>query len=151
MKKYKKLMGFLKRYTIVHVLVYLVVGLIFMFLMNYREAFESYDQFSNYRSLDSPIVRAAVLFQILRGLMIGFILYPFRERIVKSQWGWLMLFSLLFGLTCLGAINASPGSIEGMIYTKTSFEDHLVGYPEVIVQSIGISVLFWWWERKDNR
>lgn len=148
MKKYYKLTGFLKRYTIVHVLVYLIVGLIFMYSMNYREAFETYDQFSNYRSLDSPIVRAAVLFQILRGLMIALILYPFRERVVESQWGWLMLFSVLFGLTCLGAINASPGSIEGMIYTKMSLKEHLVGYPEVIVQSLGISVIFWQWERK---
>jgi len=61
-----------------------------------------------------------------------------------------MLFSLLFGLTCLGAINASPGSIEGMIYTKMSLEEHLVGYPEVIVQSLGISVVFWLWERKKS-
>jgi hypothetical protein len=147
MKKYHKLIGFLKRYTIAHVLVYLIVGLIFMALVNYREAFEAFDQFSNYRSLDSPIVRAAVLLQILRGLMIGLILYPFRERIIESQLGWLMLFSLLFGLTCLGAINASPGSIEGMIYTKMSLEEHLVGYPEVILQSLGISVIFWKWER----
>jgi hypothetical protein len=147
MKKYHKLIGFLKRYMIVHVLVYLIVGLVFMYLMNYREAFETYDHFSNYRSLDSPIVRAAVLFQILRAFMIALILYPFRERIIKSQWGWLMLFSLFFGLTCLGAINASPGSIEGMIYTKMSLEEHLVGYPEVIVQSFGISWFFWKWER----
>jgi len=85
MKKYSKLLGFLKRYTIVHVLVYLVVGLIFMYVMNYREAFEAYDQFSNYRSLESPIVRAAVLFQILRGLMIALFLYPFRQRIIETN------------------------------------------------------------------
>jgi hypothetical protein len=148
MRKYQKLIGFLKRYTIVHVLVYLIVGLVFMYIMNYRDAFETYDQFSNYRSLDSPIVRAAVFFQLLRGLMIGLIIYPFREIIIESQLGWLMLFSLLFGLTCLGAINASPGSIEGMIYTKMSLEEHLVGYPEVIVQSLGISIIFWKWEKK---
>lgn len=89
-----------------------------MYLMNHPEALESYDQFSSYRSLDSPIVPAAS----------------------KKKMGWFMLFSLFFGLTCLGAINTSPGSIRGIIYTKTSLEEHLIGYPEVIIQSLGINV-----------
>ncbi len=146
--KGKVFRAYLRRYTIVHVVVYVIVGIIFMNLMNYQDVFETNDAFSNFRPLDSPIVRAAVLIQILRGLMFALILYPFRTIIVESKWGWLMLFAVLYGFTCLGAINATPGSIEGLIYTETSLKDHMVGMPEVIVQSLGISLLFWMWERK---
>lgn len=148
MKKHNKFWGYFKRYTIVHVVVYLVVGLAFMNLLNYKENFMTDSYFSHFRPLDSPIVRAAILFQILRGGMIALILYPFRDKIVNSKYGWLMLFSVLFGLTCLGAINATPGSIEGFIYTDLSLTAHLIGMPEIIIQSLGISTLFWWWERK---
>lgn len=119
-----------------------------MNLMNYSEHFQNDASFSNYRSIDSTIVRMAALFQILRGLMIALILFPFRERIIESKFGWLMLFFILYGLTCLGAVNAKPGSIEGFIYTKLSLKDHLVGMPEVIIQSMGIAIIFWWRERK---
>lgn len=148
MKKHNKFWGYLKRYTIVHVLVYLVVGLTFMNLLNYKESFMTDSYFAHFRPLDSPIVRAAILFQILRGAMFALILYPFRDRIINSKYGWLMLFSVLFGLTCIGAINATPGSIEGFIYTDLSLTAHLIGMPEIIVQSLGISTLFWLWERK---
>lgn len=151
MSKKKELFGYLKRYTIVHVLVYLVVGIIFMNLMNYQESFMNDSSFSNFRPLDSPIVRAAVLFQVLRGLLIALILYPFRKVIISSKYGWFILFAVLYGLTCLGAINATPGSIEGMIYTEVSLKEHFVGMPEVIVQSLGIGILFWLWERKSEK
>ena len=36
-------------------------------------------------------------------------------------------FGVIWGLTCLGAVNATPGSIEGFIYTEVSLKDHLVG------------------------
>ena len=147
-RKNKVLLEYLRRYTTVHVLVYLVVGLVLMNFMDYKENFMTDEYFANFRPLDSPIVRAAILFQIIRGGMIGLILYPFREKIIESRTGWLKLFFVLFGLTCIGAINAPPGSIEGFIYKDVSLTAHLIGMPEIIVQSLGISFIFWVWERK---
>ena len=147
-KKNSALLGYLKRFTLTHVITYLVCGLIFMNLMSYEMEFAQNQYFSHFRPLDSPIVRAAVLFQIIRGVMFALILYPFRERLIGSKYGWLMLFCILFGLTCVGAVNATPGSIEGFIYTEVSITEHLVGIPEVIVQALGFSVLFWLWERR---
>jgi hypothetical protein len=59
-----------------------------------------------------------------------------------------MLFGVIWGMTCIGAVNAAPGSIEGLIYTEVSLKAHLVGMPEVIFQAIDFSVLFWMWERR---
>ena len=148
-KKHKVFYGYLKRFTITHVVTYLVCGLIFMNLMGYAQAFKENEYFVHFRPLNSPIVRAGILFQFLRGGLFAFILYPFRKIVVKSRYGWLMLFGVIWGMTSIGAVNASPGSIEGLIYTEVSIKEHLIGLPEVIVQAISFSILFWLWERKN--
>ena len=78
------------------------------------------------------------------------ILYPFYQIIVHSNGGWLKLFGLLWGLTLIGAVAATPGSIEGMIYTTASLKEHLLGFPEVTLQMLAFSFLFVSWERKKN-
>lgn len=148
LKRHSAFKGYLKRFTLTHVVTYLVCGLIFMNLMNYEKEFIQNQYFAHFRSLDSPIVRAAILFQFIRGGMFALILYPFREKIIQSKYGWIMLFSIIYGLTCIGSVNATPGSIEGFIYTEVSIKEHLVGMPEVIVQALGFSMLFWLWERR---
>lgn len=148
LKKHKRFYGYLKRFTLTHVVTYLVCGLLFMNLMGYEKEFIKNEYFSHFRPLDSPIVQAAVLFQFIRGGLFALILYPFREKIIESRLGWLMLFGVIWGMTCIGAVNATPGSIEGLIYTEVSLKAHLVGMPEVIFQALGFSVLFWLWERR---
>jgi hypothetical protein len=140
--------GYLKRFTVTHVFTYLVCGLIFMNLFGYEKEFISNEYFSHFRPLDSPIVQAAVLFQFIRGGMFAVILYPFRDKIVESKYGWLMLFGVIWGMTCIGAVNATPGSIEGFIYTQLDPKAHLIGMPEVIIQALGFSLLLWKWERR---
>lgn len=148
MKNNSKKLGYFKRFTLTHVITYLVCGLIFMNLLEYEKEFLSNEYFSHFRPLDSPIVQAAVLFQFLRGGLFALILYPFKDTIVKSKFGWFILFGVIWGMTCIGAVNATPGSIEGFIYTEVSLKEHLVGMPEVISQALAFSVLFWLWERR---
>ena len=140
--------GYLGRFSLVHVVTYLVAGLIFMNLMGYREQFSSSEVYSNFRSLDSAIVRAAPLIQILRGAFLALVLFPFSNVIINSKRGWLKLFGVLWGLTLIGAVAATPGSIEGLIYTKTAIIDHLLGLPEVTFQMLIFSWLFFVWERR---
>ncbi|WP_207644674.1 hypothetical protein [Caloranaerobacter ferrireducens] len=119
-----------------------------MNIMRYREHFNSSAVYSNFRSLDSPIVRAAALIQILRGAFLALVLFPFYKVIIDSKRGWLKLFGVLWGLTLIGAVAATPGSIEGLIYTKTPLIEHLLGLPEVTVQMLVFSWLFFTWERR---
>ena len=119
-----------------------------MNIMGYREHFNSSVVYSNFRSLDSPIVRVAALIQILRGAFLALVLFPFYKVIVDSKRGWLKLFGVLWGLTLIGAVAATPGSIEGLIYTKTPLIEHLIGLPEVTVQMLVFSWLFYKWERR---
>lgn len=146
----RKILGYLGRFSLVHVITYVIVGIIFMKLQDYTSVFTSSHQFANFRSLNSPIVRASALFQFLRGSFFALLLYPFYDTIVKSKRGWLLLFGVLWGFTLIGAVSAAPGSIEGLIYTNTTLKEHLIGIPEVTIQMLAFSWLFFIWERKVN-
>ncbi len=147
MKK-KEVLGYVLRFALVHVLTYTAIGILFMCLQNYAGVFATSKHFANYRPTDSPIVRAAPLLQFLRGSFFALILSPFYQRIVESKRGWLMLFGVLWGFTLIGSVSAAAGSIEGMIYTNATLAEHLIGTPEVTVQMLLFSVLFFLWERK---
>ena len=96
-----KILGYVGRFSLVHVITYVIVGLTFMKLQNYTSVFTSSHQFANFRSLDSSIVRASALFQFLRGSFFALLLYPFYNTIVNSKRGWLILFGVLWGFTLI--------------------------------------------------
>lgn len=99
---------------------------------------------------DALSVRLAVPVQFLRGALMALAIYPFREVIIIKRFGWLKLFILLFVMTCIGAVITGPGSIEGFLYTKFSFNP-LIGYPEVAVQMFAFSWLFCKWQSRKQK
>lgn len=143
-----KILGYIGRFSLIHVITYVIAGLVFMNLQNYAGAFESSELFTDFRPLDSPIVRAAALFQFIRGGFFALLLWPFYDTIVNSKRGWLILFGVLWGFTLIGAVSATPGSIEGFIYTEIPLSEHLIGLPEVTVQMLAFSYLFYKWESR---
>ncbi len=143
----KKMWSFVGRFSLVHVLTYVAAGILFMNLQNYADAFTELEGGEHFRSLDSPVVRAAPILQIIRGVIIALVLYPFYNIFIKNKTGWLKLFAVLWGLTFLGAVEPIPGSIEGFIYTDLTFKEHLIGVPEVTVQMLLFSWIFLKWER----
>jgi hypothetical protein len=122
-----------------------------MNLQNYASAFITIEGFSDFRSLDSTIVRLAPLFQIFRGAFFAFILYPFYNKIIKSDYAWVKLFFLIWGFSLIGSVAPIPGSIEGIIYTEMSLAEHLIGIPEVTAQIFVFSWFFVKWENRTER
>lgn len=144
--------GFIRRFTLTHVLTYLIFGLLFLSLSSYFDYFSAHTLLKDYmRPSDSLYVRLAVPIQFLRGILLALALYPFREIIIKSKLGWLKLFGVLWVLTGIGAVIAGPGSIEGFIYTNFGFGNPLIGLPEVTLQMLVFSWLFVRWEQKTGR
>lgn len=142
------LWGFVRRFTLTHVVTYLVFGVTFLFVSGYFEHFAADELLSRImRPADSPLVRAAILIQFIRGALLALVLYPFRPVIVRGKHGWLKLFGLLWVLTSIGSAIAGPGSIEGFIYTRFDPESTLIGLPEVTLQVLACSYFFYWWER----
>lgn len=151
LKPSKRFVYFTIRFILVHVITYIFIGVVFMNLQNYASAFISMEEFSNFRSLNSTIVRMAPVFQIFRGAFFAFILYPFYNTLIKSDYAWVKLFFLIWGFSLIGSVAPIPGSIEGMIYTKISLAEHLIGIPEVTVQIFVFSWFFVKWENRTER
>ncbi len=142
------LKGYLFRFSLVHVIIYVFIALLFRNYLNYNEQYTSSVLYNNFRNIDSTIMRFAPLFQLGRGLFLGLIIYPVYNCIIGVKYGWLRLFALLWGLSLIGSVAATPGSIEGFIYTKTPIIEHLLGLPEVTLQTMLFSLIFVSWEKR---
>ncbi len=141
---------FVLRFTAVHFVTYLVFGVSFMLLTNYFEYFDADPLLSLVmRPSDDPMVQSSVFFQLGRGVLLALAIFPFREVLLERRLGWLKLFFMLFALTGIGAVITGPGSIEGFIYTKFSFNP-LIGYPEVSLQMLAFSWLFCRWQGRKS-
>ncbi|WP_124191881.1 hypothetical protein [Natrarchaeobius oligotrophus] len=146
------LRGFVIRFTVLHVVTYWVVGMMFFQLQpGYEEALAVIETFEHWRDLEDITMVAAVFFgQFVRGALLAVFLYPFYTRFVHARSGWLLLFGLLYGLTFLGSPVFFPETVQ--VILDGSLRDLLrsleIGVPEVTVQMLVFSWLLWRWERR---
>jgi hypothetical protein len=142
---------FTLRYIVLHTLTYLAFGIFFMLVSQYFEHFKSDPIFDLVmKPSDALTVRIAPLVQVIRGALLALAIYSFREVIIGRKLGWLKLFALLFILTGIGAVITGPGSIEGFLYTRFSFNP-LMGYPEIGLQMLTFSWLFCRWQENKQQ
>jgi hypothetical protein len=88
---------------------------------------------------------------VTRGLLFALVLYPFRRVFLDEGLGWPKLWGLFMGLAILGTSGPAPGSIEGMIYTRTPVVDQIVGLWEVVLQTLLASALLVSWHRRPHK
>ncbi len=139
---------FAYRVTACHVVTYLVAGIFAYTLLDYRSLFEASPIL---RPINSDWVAAGPSLQVIRGLIFGGVLYPFRQVFLGDRRGWLKLWGLFLGLAILSTAAPASGSVEGVIYTTLSPADHLLGLPEVVLQTLALSVLVVVWHRRPHR
>lgn len=136
---------FAVRVTATHTATYMVAGFAAMQLLDYAGFWQT-PEMAHMRPLDSPWVAAGPGLQVVRGLVLAVVLYPFRSVFLRPG-GWLPLWGLLAGIGILSTYGPAPGSIEGLIYTTAPLGTHLRGLPEVVVQSLAFSVVLVAWCR----
>ncbi len=91
------------------------------------------------------VVRWFLPAEILRGLLISFVLYPLFD--VLKTWAfakrWLLISALLVGLGFWAAAFPAPGTIEGMVYMRPFITPavHLRVQPENILQGTTLALL----------
>ena len=68
-----------------------------------------------------PITPTILLITLLRGAVIALILLPARHLLSTR-----LLFLTLWGLTLVCSLEPIPGTLEGMIYTRTTWGEHLL-------------------------
>lgn len=131
---------FISKVTIAHFASYLICGLIFSNIFNYKVLFE----LDNVRYFMRDAYGASSLIgpfvQILRGAIIGCILLILKDNVLKKQNSWLYLWIIFAGLGVICTPGAAPASIEGIVYSQLPLEFHLKTAPELIIQTLLFSL-----------
>ncbi len=138
---------FAGKVVLVHTVTYFVFGLVMSNLFDYGKLFQQEIIRDFMRPIDSPLVFLGPLVQPIRGLLFALGLWPIRRTIMGSKRGWLILWGIFVMFGILGTPAAAPSSLEGLIYSKLPPWYHLIGLPEILLQTLTFSLILVWWER----
>ena len=146
------------RVIVTHFLTYSLVGALFFALGlnvivyyagNPDPVLRGYQEI--FRATESALVAAGPLFNIIRGILFGLVLYPFREVFITRKRGWFYLWALFLVFALFSTIGPGPGSIEGLIYTNVPLAHHLFTPWEGVIQTLAFSVLLIYWEKSKSK
>ncbi len=147
----KEINVFIWRVTAIHVITYFIIGILSMYIFNYRNLFESGNLGLIMKPLDSPWVPLGPGLQIFRGLIFAIVLWPFKSIFLSKEKGWLKLWLLFIGLSILSTFGPAIGSIDGMIYTTIPIKQQLTFLPELVIQSFLLSFCIYYWYQKPKK
>jgi hypothetical protein len=99
------------------------------------------------RPTTDPLIFARPLFQPIRGSLFGLVFYLLRQPFFGTNNGWLLLWVTLVTLGIINPFGPAPGSVEGMVYTVIPPRLQLIGLPEVLLQSLLLSIVLFYWIR----
>lgn len=136
----KRFVGFVGRVTVAHVVTYIAVGALAYPLLT-REFFEGSAGLAAQvmRTPAEPelwahVTRWMLPFQVLRGVLIALVLYPFLDAILR--WSYMKRLAVIAGLYIVlgqwASTVAGSGTIEGWLILRPEFTS-----PSVVVKAIG--------------
>ena len=140
----KNSLKFIYRITIAHTIAYFIAGIFALLFMNYKEHFASESLGMLMLPVDSPMVALGPSLNILRAIILGFILLSVRTVILGDK-GFLKLAMLTLGMSFISTIGPTPGSFEGYIYTKLPVQYHILGIPETLIYVSLFAGILWLW------
>lgn len=127
---------FVGKVAFIHVLTYIVCGILFSYLLDYESLFQLDSIHAFMHSYDGNSVLIGPLVQVFRGLLFGLVLLIIKNVFHDKPYGWLRLWAVLLVIGVINTPGAAPGSIEGMIYTKLPWSYHFIMSPEVWLQTM---------------
>ena len=130
---------------VTHTVTYFIMGLLASTIFNYAGFFSQSSLNVMMRPTTDVWVMAGPLFQPIRGILFGLVFYLLREPFFGKKNGWLVMWFTLVVIGILGTFGPTPGSLEGMIYTIFPLWVHLRGLPEVLLQSLFLSLILFYW------
>jgi len=145
---WKTFLGFTLRVIVAHMATYFIFGIIMSNAFDYGEVFKREIIRDYMLPMDEHNIVLGPFLQPIRGLIFAIGLWPLRGLLIEKKRGWLILWGLLVTIGILSTPAASPGSIEGMLYSKLPMWYHLMGYPEIVLQTLVFSIWLVWWERQ---
>ena len=131
--------------VVTHTVTYFILGLLASTILNYAGFFANSSLNLIMRQTNDPWVMAGPLFQPIRGVLFGIVFYLLREPFFGKKNGWLVMWVVLVVVGIFSTFGPTPGSIEGMLYTVLPLWVHLKGLPEVLLQSLFLSLILFYW------
>ena len=139
---------FVLKVTVAHIVTYIICGIFFSSVMNYRDLWQSGVFGSNMRDYDSVFIYLGPAFQFIRGFLFGGILLLIPNELYRQKHSWVKLWIIIAGIGIINTPGPSIGSIEGMIYTTVPLNAY-TGTLEIFTQTLWFS----WWvcrQKKEN-
>jgi hypothetical protein len=151
----KRFLAFAAKVIVAHVVTYFVVGAISYRLLT-KQFYEGSDAiFASFMrtAAEAPLWRHVMIWfipgQIVRGLLIAAVLYPFFDTLK----GWRFrkrVFSIAGLYLVVGfwaSAVAAPGTIDGMIYMRPEITTyaHLMVQPEIVLQGLAMAAWIAGW------
>lgn len=140
----------LYRTIISHTTTYFATGVVASILLGYTTRMTRPDVAPIIREITDPMLIASPLFQPLRAALLAFVFYLLRDVLFSNQKGWLIMWCMLVVIGILTPFSASFGGIEGMIFFNLPLWDHIVGWPEVFLQTLLFSIILTYWVDHPN-
>jgi hypothetical protein len=151
LKNKKDSIKFIWRVVAAHVIAYFIAGVVAMNVFNYEELFSSGTISLLMKPTTLPIIAFGPCLQIIRGLIMALVLLPVRKVLTEEKYGFLTLALLILGLSVLSTFGPAFGSVDGFIYTKLSFMEHIIGYPEAILWISLLTGILWIFYRFEKK
>jgi hypothetical protein len=145
---WKTFIAFALKVIVAHTATYFIFGIIMSNAFDYGEIFQREIIRDYMIPMGEHNIVLGPFLQPLRGLIFAIGLWPLRGFLIEKKRGWLTLWGLLVTIGILSTPAASPGSIEGMLYSKLPMWYHLIGYPEIVLQTLVFSIWLVWWDRQ---
>jgi hypothetical protein len=131
--------------VVTHTVTYSIVGMLALVVLNYAGFYTESSLNLMMRKTSDPLMMLAPTYQVIRGILFGLVFYLLREPFFGKKNGWLVMWAVLVVIGIVGTFGPAPGSLEGIFFTIFPLEVHLRGLPEVLLQSLLLSVVLSYW------
>ncbi len=131
--------------AVVHTVTYAIAGCLAYMVFNYPRLFAETELRFIMRPTTDRRVTLGVLFQPIRGAIFGIAFVLLRQPFFNDHGGWLTMWIVLILLCILSSFGPNVTSIEGMLFTRIPLRLHLVGLPEILLQSFLLSFVVYHW------
>lgn len=130
---------------VTHAVTYFIAGLLAITFWSHVSLPGGGGPYPVIRPLNDPLVLAGTSLQVFRGMLFGIVFYLLREPLFGRKNAGFVLWLALVVLGILGTFAPASGSLEGMIFTYQPLLGHLYGLPEILMQSLLLSIILFYW------
>ena len=140
--------GFFFKVVIAHTVTYMLCGMFFYKVNNYKEELIDKNKGLNgakWRNQSDKVYKLVPVFQLLRGALLGIVLLIIKDAVYDTSFGFLKLFVVLFITGLINVYQPAPDSIEGYIYIEPekglTAKDMIGGNVEIATQIMLFSII----------